>query len=88
MVHGWLAGWVGLHLLVPPHNSQQLGMAGLDKAMCKGPALSVPPTCLISLLPWAGPGCRELAGRGDRVSWSWLSSSADSWDQHPGSAPG
>lgn len=38
----WLPQWVGLHLLALPHNSQQLGVAGLDKTTLKGPALSVP----------------------------------------------
>lgn len=47
--------------------------------MLEGPALSVPCTSLVSLLPWAGLGSR-LEERG-RVSWGWLSSRADSWGQ-------
>lgn len=63
-------------------NSQQLGMAGLDKAVFRGPALSVSPTCLISLLPGPAQGAgREQAGRRERVSWVWLSSRADSRGQ-------
>lgn len=80
-----MPGWVWLHLLAPPHNFQQLGIAGLDKAMLKGPALSVSSTCLISLLPAV---IGDLAGRGERVSWGWLSSRTDSLGQSPGRAPG
>lgn len=73
-----MPGWVWLHLLAPPHNFQQLGIAGLDKAVLKGPALSVSPTCLISLLPELSQGAGgDLAGRGERVSWGWLSSRTD-----------
>lgn len=37
---------------------------------------------MISLSPSAGPGTgREQAGRGERLSWLWLSSRADSWGQ-------
>lgn len=62
--------------------SQQLGMAGLDKAMFGGPVLSVPPTCLISLLPGQAQGAgREQAGKEERVSCVWLSSRTDSRGQ-------
>lgn len=57
-------------------------MAGLDKAMFRGPALSVPPTRLISLLPGQAQGAgREQAGKEERVSWVWLSSRTDSRGQ-------
>lgn len=58
-----MAAWVGgTPSAGTPYNSQQLGMAGLDKAMFKGSTLSVPSTCLISLLPWAGPVSRQGPG--------------------------